>query len=128
MQQQHEMADAVEAEDHATHNTALTAAPLAAGVKAKPPMQQQQLDVCDTAAAVANMADNMMQHTQLLQCLPIAESAAATTVTAAVAGTEAVKQPGWLWRMYSRLFSCVADGSLSWEDGVLTVEVSVSWR
>jgi hypothetical protein len=126
MQQQHEMADAIAAEDHTSHNNTLAAAPLAAGVKAKLPLQQQQLDVCDTAAAEAGMADNMQQHSQLLQCLPIAESAAATTVAAAVAGTEAVKQPGWLWRVCSRLFSCVADSRLSWEDGVLTVEVAVS--
>jgi hypothetical protein len=101
MQQQHEIADAVAAEAHTSRNHALAAAPLAAGVKAKLPLQQQQLDVCDTAAAVAGIADNEQQHTQLLQCLPIAESAAATV--AAAAG----KQPGWLWRVCSRLCSVV---------------------
>jgi hypothetical protein len=128
MQQQHEIADAVAAEAHTSRNHALAAAPLAAGVKAKLPLQQQQLDVCDTAAAVAGIADNEQQHTQLLQCLPVAESAAATTVAAVVAGRELSKQPGWLWRVCSRLFSCMADSSPSWEDGVLTVEVAVSWR
>jgi hypothetical protein len=124
-QQQHEIPDAVAAEGHTFRNHAIAAAPLAAGVKAKLPMQQQQqqLDVCDTAAAAAAIADKEQQHTQLLQCLPFAESAAATTVAAVVAG----KQPGWLWRVCSRLFSCVADSSLSWEDGVLTVEVAVSF-
>jgi hypothetical protein len=98
-QQQHEIADVVAAEGNTSRNRALAAAPLAAGVKAKLPLQQ--LDVCDTAAAVAGIADNEQQHTQLLQCLPIAESAAATV--AAAAG----KQPGWLWRVCSRLCSVV---------------------
>jgi hypothetical protein len=31
-----------------------------------------------------------------------------------------------LWRVFNRLFSCVADSSLSWDDGVLTVELAVS--
>jgi hypothetical protein len=117
------MADAVAAEGYTFQSPALAAATLAAGVKTKLPLQQQQqqLDVCDTAAAVADNADNMQQHTQLQQCLPIAESAAAAA--AVVAG----KQPGWLWPVCSRLFSCVADSSLSWEDGVLTVTVAVSF-
>jgi hypothetical protein len=121
------MAAAVAAADR---NHAAAAAPSAAGVKSKLPLQQQQrwqLDVRDTAAAVAGMADNMQQHTQQLQFLPIVESAAATTVIAAVTGREVSKQLGWLWRECSRLFSCVADSSLSWEDGVLTIEVAVSW-
>jgi hypothetical protein len=114
--QHREIADAVAAED-----SARAAAPFAAGVKAKLPLQQQkqQLGVCDTAAAVVGLADNMQKHAQL--------SAVATTAAAVVADREAVKQPGWLWRMCSRLFSCVADSSLSWEDGVLTIEVAVSW-
>jgi hypothetical protein len=96
-QQQHEIADAVAAEGNTSRNHALAAAPLAAGVKAKLPLQQQQLGVCDIAAAVAGIADNEQQHTQLLQCLPVAESAAATTVAAVVAGRELSKQLGWLW-------------------------------
>jgi hypothetical protein len=65
-------------------------------VTAKLPLQQQQLDVCDTAAAVSGIADNEQQHTQLLQCLPVAEPEAATTVAAAVAGREGVSNKGWL--------------------------------
>jgi hypothetical protein len=109
-QQQPELADATAADDVTYHiQVAPAAATLAAAAKSKPP--QLQFAECDTAAALAGLADNKQQHSQQLHRLPATAAAAVMVVTGG--GEDGSKQSGWLRRVCSRLFACGAGGSLS---------------
>jgi hypothetical protein len=134
MQQQVELADAAVKEGSTSDSQAAPAAPMAAAAKSKLP--QQQPVGSDTAAAGAGMADNAQQQQpqqlQRMPATPTADAALAVEAAAADAGgsSEGGKQSSWLWRVCSaasRLSGCVAESRLSWQDGVLTVELVASF-
>jgi hypothetical protein len=113
---QHDEADAVAAEDHGGHTLAAAAAAAAKGTL---PLLLQQLPAeCDTAAALAGLADSassLQQHVVRLHSLP----AAAAVKVVGGGGTQGSKaSAGWLRRVCSRLFACGSSSSLCMVDGV----------
>jgi hypothetical protein len=113
LQQQPELADAA-AEEHVTCRIQVASAATAKAAATKGKLPLSQTADCDTAAALAGLADNMQLHPKRRHSLP----AAAVQVVSGV-GEVGGKQSGWLRHVCSRLFVCVAAGSFVKADGLL---------